>query len=71
MVSGTETTFLFYVMFWTIIAMMLVLLFALKQVIVTQRHIENMDRNLERIAKKTLLDEERILDDIEHRKKRN
>jgi predicted Holliday junction resolvase-like endonuclease len=64
-----EENFLFYVMFWTIIAIMLVLLLALKQVMVTQRHIENMDRNLEKIAKKTLLDEERILRDIEEKKK--
>jgi len=59
-----EATFLFYVMFWTIIAMMLVLLFSLKQVILTQRHIENMDKNLEKMAKRSLLDDERILDDI-------
>jgi predicted Holliday junction resolvase-like endonuclease len=64
MVTGDET-FLFYVMFWTIIAMMLVLLFSLKQVIMTQRHIENMDRNLEKIARRTLLEEERIVKDVE------
>jgi len=66
----TETTFLFYVMFWTIIAMMLVLLFSLKQVIITQKHIQNMDHNLEKIARRTLLDEERILNDIESKSKK-
>ena len=70
MVAGTNTTFLFFLMFWTIIAMMLVLLFALKQVIVTQKHIENMDRNLEKIARKTILEEERILNDVEHKSKK-
>ncbi len=70
MVVGTNTTFLFYVMFWTIIAMMLVLLFALKQVIVTQKHIENMDKNLEKIARKTILEEERILNDVEHKSRK-
>lgn len=67
---GAEANFLFYVMFWTIIAMMLVLLFSLKQVIVVQRHIENMDNNIEKMVKKTLLDEERILDDLEGRSKK-
>jgi len=65
MVLGGEVTLLFYVMFWTIIAMMLVLIFSLKQVIVTQRIIKNIDSNIEKLARKTLLDEERILGDIE------
>jgi uncharacterized membrane protein len=64
----TEINFLFYVMFWTMLAMMLVLIYALKQVIVTQRYIKNIDINIERLVKRTLMDEERILDDIEHRK---
>lgn len=63
-VSG-EADFLFYVMFWTILAMMLVLIYSLKQVIVTQRYIENIDKNIEKMAKKTLMEEERILSDIE------
>ena len=46
------------------------LLFSLKQVIVVQRHIENMDRNIEKMVKRTLLDEERILDDLEGRSKK-
>lgn len=66
---GSETNFLFYVMFWTIIAMMLVLLFSLKQVIVVQRHLENMDRNIEKMVKRTLSDEERILNDLESKSK--
>ena len=66
-VTGTDVDFLFYVMFWTILAMMLVLIYSLKQVIVTQRFIENIDRNIERLVKKTLMEEERILDDLEHR----
>lgn len=68
MVTGDES-FLIYVMFWTILAMMLVLIYSLKQVITTQRFIENIDINIEKLVKKTLMDEERILDDIEHRKK--
>lgn len=67
-----EISFLFYVMFWTILAMMLVLIYSLKQVIVTQRYIENIDKNIEKMVKRTLLDEERILEDLEgnSRKKR-
>ena len=67
-----EINFLFYVMFWTILAMMLVLIYSLKQVIVTQRHIQNIDGNIERLVKKTLADEERIITDLEGkgRKKR-
>ena len=67
---GGEENFLFYVMFWTILAMMLVLIYSLKQVIMTQRFIENIDKNIEKMIKRTLLDEERILDDIEHRHKK-
>ncbi len=67
MVMGEEM-FLFYVMFWTIVAMMLVLIYALKQVIVTQKYIENIDKNIEKMVKRTLMDEERILDDLEGRK---
>jgi len=67
---GGEENFLFYVMFWTILAMMLVLLISLKLVMKTQRHIENMDMNIEKLAKSVLADEERILDDIEGKKKR-
>ena len=66
-----EISFMFYVIFWTILAMMLVIIYSLKQVIVTQRYIENMDRNIEKMARQTLLDEERILDDLEHRKPRH
>lgn len=64
---GGEANFLFYVMFWTILAMMLVLIYSLKQVITTQRYIENIDHNIEKMVKRTLLDEERILDDLEHK----
>jgi hypothetical protein len=72
MVIGEEL-FLFYVMFWTIVAMMLVLIYALKQVIVTQKYIENIDKNIEKMVKRTLMDEERILDDLEgrHHKKKS
>jgi len=65
---GKEIDFLFYVMFWTILAMMLVLIYALKQVITTQRFIENIDANIEKLVRRNLLDEERIIDDIEHKK---
>ena len=68
---ASEEGFLFYVMFWTILAMMMVLIYALKQVITTQKYIENIDKNIEKMVKRTLLDEERILDDIEnHGRKR-
>ena len=60
-----ETNFLFYVMFWTILAMMLVLLYSLKQVISTQSYIKNIDINLEKLVIEVLRDEERILRDIE------
>ena len=60
-----EISFLLYVMFWTILAMMLVLLFALKQVIKTQQFIKNIDLNIQRLVVEVLKDEERILDDIE------
>jgi hypothetical protein len=66
MATGSED-FLFYVMFWTILAMMLVLIYSLKLVISTQRYIQNIDLNIERLVRKTLADEERILDDLEHR----
>jgi beta-lactam-binding protein with PASTA domain len=65
-----EVNFLFYVMFWTILAMMLVLLVALKMVMKTQKHIENINVNIEKLAKKTLKDEERILEDLEKKKKK-
>ena len=68
MVAG-ETNFLFYVMFWTILAMMLVLIYSLKQVISTQKHIQNMDKNIEKLALKILHDEERIIRDVEGKRK--
>lgn len=64
-----EENFLFYVMFWTILAMMLVLIYSLKQVIVTQKHIESMDKNIAKLVKKTLADEKKILKDIESKHK--
>ncbi len=64
-----ETITLTHVMFWAILAVMLVLLYALKQIIVTQRYMKNIDLNIEKLVKRTLMDEERILDDIEHKKK--
>ena len=64
-VTNAEASFLFYVMFWTILAMMLVMIYSLKQVIMTQRYIQNIDKNIERMVKRTLLDEERILEDLE------
>ncbi len=68
MVMGGEENFLFYVMFWTILAMMLVLIYSLKQVIKTQQYIQNIDGNIEKLVRRTLMDEERILDDIERKK---
>ena len=67
---ASEEGFLFYVMFWTILAMMMVLIYALKQVISTQRYIKNIDKNIEKMVKRTLLDEERILNDIENPSKK-
>ncbi len=60
-----DVDFFIYVMFWTLLAMMLVLIYSLKQVIVTQRYIQNIDVNIESLVKRTLEDEERILRDIE------
>jgi hypothetical protein len=65
-----DVDFFIYVMFWTLLAMMLVLIYSLKQVIVTQRYIQNIDVNIESLVKKTLEDEERILKDIEGKYKR-
>lgn len=60
-----DTTLLVKVMFWTVLAIMLVILYMLSMVNKTQRHIENMDRNIEKLVRRTLIDEERILNDIE------
>lgn len=60
-----DQNFLFFVMFWTIIAMMLVLIYSLKQIIVTQRYMQNIDRNIEKMVEKTLMEEDRILHDLE------
>ncbi len=59
-----EVNFLFYVMFWTILAMMLVLLYSLKQVIVTQKHIQSIDLNMEKLVEEVLKDEEKILSKV-------
>jgi hypothetical protein len=58
-----EVEFLFYIMFWTILAMMLVLLYSLKQVIMTQSYIKNIDTNIEKLVVEVLRDEEKILSD--------
>ena len=63
-----EINFLVRVMFWTILAIMLVILYMLKQVNQTQRHLQSIDKNIEKMVKKTLSDEERILEDVEERK---
>ena len=63
-----EENFLFYVMFWTILAMMLVLIYSLKQVIVTQKHIQNIDSNMARLVGEVLKDEEIILKKIGKKK---
>lgn len=63
----TEINFLVRVMFWTILAIMLVILYMLKQVNQTQRHLESIDKNIEKMVKKTLSDEERILEDVENK----
>jgi Ca2+/H+ antiporter len=68
MAVGAETDFLVRVMFWTILAIMLVILYMLKVLNQTQRHLESIDLNIEKMVRRTLLDEERILDDLEHRK---
>ena len=64
-----ESSFLFYVMFWTILSMMLVLLYSLKQVISTQNYIKNIDINMEKLVIEVLRDEERLIGDIEGVKK--
>ena len=63
-----EENFLFYVMFWTILAMMLVLIYSLKQVIVTQKHIQSIDSNMAKLVREVLKDEEEILKKIGKRK---
>jgi len=60
-ITGQEAGFLFYVMFWTILAMMMVMIYSLKQVIVTQRYIRNLDMNIEKLVTKTLAEEDEIL----------
>lgn len=65
MVMVGDQNFLFFVMFWTIIAMMLVLIYSLKQIIITQKYMQNIDRNIEKMVKQTLVEEERILHDLE------
>lgn len=60
-----DQNFLFFVMFWTIIAMMLVLIYSLKQIIITQKYMQNIDRNIEKMVKQTLAEEDRILHDLE------
>ena len=62
MVGATgQEGFLFYVMFWTILAMMMVLIYSLKQVVITQRYIRNLDSNIEKLVAKTLKEENEIL----------
>ena len=65
MVMVGDQNFLFFVMFWTIIAMMLVLIYSLKQIIITQKYMQNIDRNIEKMVRQTLAEEERILHDLE------
>ena len=65
MVMVGDQNFLFFVMFWTIIAMMLVLIYSLKQIIITQKYMQNIDRNIEKMVKQTLAEEDRILHDLE------
>ena len=42
-----------------------VLIYSLKQVISTQRYIKSIDTNIEKLVRKTLMQEDRILHDIE------
>ncbi len=70
MALGPDTDFLVRVMFWTILAIMLVILYMLKQVNQTQMHLQNIDKNIEKMVRQTLIDEERILNDLEHSKKK-
>ena len=62
---SADGSFLLYVMFWTILAMMLVLIYSLKQVIMTQKYIRSIDSNIEKLVRKIAADEQRILDDLE------
>ncbi len=66
-----STNTMFLVMFWTIIAMMLVLLYSLKQVIATQTYIKSIDKNIERMVRRIDLEEQRIINDIEGKGKKS
>ena len=57
--------FLVRVMFWTVLAIMLVILYMLSLVNRTQKHIESIDQNIQKMVRQTLLDEERIIRDLE------
>ena len=63
-----EIDFLIRVMFWTILAIMLVVLYMLKQLTQHQKHLENIDKNISKMVRKTLKDEEMILEDVEELK---
>lgn len=69
-VSGSfaDQNFLFFVMFWTILAMMMVMIYSLKLVMRTQRHIENIDVNIASMVKRTLKDEEIIMSSMKKKK---
>lgn len=63
--GNQEIEFLFYLMFWTILAMMLVLLYSLKEVKHTQSVMRSIDINLEKLVIEVLKDEQEIIKDIE------
>ena len=68
--GNQEIEFLFYLMFWTILAMMLVLLYSLKEVKHTQSVMRSIDINLEKLVIEVLKDEEEIIKDLEPRVKK-
>jgi uncharacterized membrane protein len=66
--SLNNVNFLFFVMFWTILAMMLVMIYSLKLVMRTQRHIESIDVNIAKMVGKVLKEEDQILANIKKKK---
>ncbi len=65
LLSMENADFLVKVMFWTVLAIMLVILYMLSVVNKSQKHIESIDQNIQKMVRQTLLDEERIIKDLE------
>ena len=63
-----ETKFL-YLMFWTILAMVMALIYAIHRLILVQKHMRNMDYNIEILVEKILKEEDQILKKLSGKKK--